>query len=107
MKNFMAINKFIEPERPRLSRKEMGIDDAYSPFQRKFKVDYDYSDMTEKRLRPKEGLEKEISRLATNGLGNHRKATRAYSSSARVVGNVSTSAFFGSHANPCSTFLGE
>ena len=35
MKIFMAINKFIEPERAALeARKEMGIDDAYSPFQR-------------------------------------------------------------------------
>lgn len=41
-----------------------------------------------------------MSRLATNGLGNHRKATRAYSSSARVVGNVSTSAFLGAMQTP-------
>ncbi len=65
MKNFMAINKFIEPERAALK--------------------------PEKRW----GSMTLILRL-----GNHRKATRAYSSSARVVGNVSTSAFLGAMQTP-------
>lgn len=101
MKNFMAINKFIEPERAALKpEKRWGSMTLILHSNGKFKVDYDYSDMTENAYARKKAWKKEISRLATNGLGNHRKATRAYSSSARVVGNVSTSAFLGAMQTP-------
>ena len=45
MKNFMAINKFIEPERAALKPE-------------KFKVDYDYSDMTENAYARKKAWKK-------------------------------------------------
>ena len=48
MKNFMAINKFIEPERAALKpEKRWGSMTLILHSNGKFKVDYDYSDMTE------------------------------------------------------------
>ena len=52
MKNFMAINKFIEPERAALKpEKRWGSMTLILHSNGKFKVDYDYSDMTENAYR--------------------------------------------------------
>ena len=97
MKNFMAINKFIEPERAALKpEKRWGSMTLILHSNGKFKVDYDYSDMTENAYARKKAWKKNIS-PSNERSGKSRKATRAYSSSARVVGNVSTSAFW----EPC------
>lgn len=59
MKNFMAINKFIEPERAALKpEKRWGSMTLILHSNGKFKVDYDYSDMTENAYARKKAWKK-------------------------------------------------
>lgn len=59
MKNFMAINKFIEPERAALKpEKRWGSMTLILHSNGKFKVDYDYSDMTENTYARKKAWKK-------------------------------------------------
>ena len=79
MKNFMAINKFIEPERAALKpEKRWGSMTLILHSNGKFKVDYDYSQshpcILFERTRRRQRFDQRV---------------------------------FGSHANPCSTFLGS
>ena len=63
MKNFMAINKFIEPERAALKpEKRWGSMTLILHSNGKFKVDYDYSDMTENAYRKVTEDEREYER---------------------------------------------
>lgn len=107
MKIFMAINKFIEPERAALKpEKRWGSMTLILHSNGKFKVDYDYSDMTENAYARKKAWKRNISP------SNERSGKSPQSHPCILFERTRRrqrfdQRVFGSHANPCSTFLGS